>query len=189
MLSTTDAIVLSLQPISDQAHILHAYTRTGGRVNYKVYGLGRKKNAGLYSPLALLQLTIDRHSIRTAQLSFVPTAITTDPYKRTVALFLGEVLYHVLRHPMPDEAMFDFLFNAIEALDKTDEPQNFHVHFLIAFAARLGFAMEETHPLFTTPTTRAERQEQLRGLCAYFAEHVETWESPRSLEILTEVFD
>ena len=137
----------------------------------------------------MLQLTIDRHSIRTAQLSFVPTAITTDPYKRTVALFLGEVLYHVLHHPMPDEAMFDFLFNAIQALDKTDEPQNFHVHFLIAFAARLGFAMEETHPLFTTPASRTERQEQLRGLCAYFSEHVETWESPRSLEILTEVFD
>lgn len=43
MLTTTEAIVLSLQPYSDKAHILHAFTRAGGRVNYVVYGLGRKK--------------------------------------------------------------------------------------------------------------------------------------------------
>ena len=60
MLSTIDAIVLTLQPHTDKAHILHAYTRAGGRVNYRVYGLmSRKKNIGLYTPLSLLQITAD----------------------------------------------------------------------------------------------------------------------------------
>ena len=112
MLTTTDAIVLSLQPHSDKAHILHAYTRTGGRVNYMVYGLGRKNTAGKYSPLSVIQITADTPSaqelngkpasLRTAQLTFVPRTITKDPYKRTIALFISEVLYHVLRYPMPD---------------------------------------------------------------------------------------
>lgn len=190
MLNTTDAIVLSLQPHSDKAHILHAYTRASGRVNYMVYGLGRKNTAGKYSPLSIVQLTADERSIRTAQLSFVPMTTVTDPYKRTIALFISEVLYHVLRHPMPDEPMFDFIAQAIQALDEAEEPQNFHIDFLIGLAAKLGFTIPEDDALMAVvPHTRTERQKKLRDLCAYFEEHVETWQDPKSLNILTEVFD
>ena len=186
MLSTTDAIVLSLQPRSDKAHVLHAYTRAHGRVNYMVYGLGRKNSAGKFSPLSILQITTDDKSIRTAQLNYVPTTITTDPYKRTIALFVSEVLYHVLRHPMQDEPMWDFIEQAIKELDQSDAPQNFHLGFLTQFAAKLGFAMEEV-PIM--PKSREDRQAQLHTLCNYFEEHVETWETPRSLDVLMEVFD
>ena len=186
MLSTTDAIVLSLQPHSDKAHMLHAYTRTGGRINYMVYGLGKKNTSGKYSPLSILQLTTDKKSIRTAQLSYVPDSIITDPYKRTIAIFISEVLYHVLRHPMPDEPMFTFIERAVRELDQSTEPQNFHIAFLVDFAAQLGFAMEQT-PDF--PTTRSERQKTLHDLCNYFEEHVETWQNPKSLDILMDVFD
>ena len=190
MLSTTDAIILSLQPQSDKAHVLHAYTRAGGRINYKVYGLGRKNSAEKYSPLSIVQLTTDEHSVRTAQLTFVPRTLTADPYKRTIALFLGEVLYHVLRHPMQDEPMYDFIVQAVQQLDETDEPQNFHLHFLVDFAAKLGFAIPLTsNPLTTNPLTRSQRQKTLRLLCDYFEQHVETWQSPKSLDILMEVFD
>jgi recombinational DNA repair protein (RecF pathway) len=151
-----------------------------------VYGIGRKNTSGRYNPLSILQLTTDERSIRTAQLTFVPRTIDTDPYKRTIALFISEVLYHVLRHPMSDEPMFDFIAQSIQELDETDEPQNFHLAFLIGLAAKLGFAMSEELPL---PQTRTERQKQLRALCAYFEEHVETWKTPRSLDVLMEVFD
>jgi len=186
MLLTTDAIVLSLQPHSDKAHVLHAYTRTGGRVNYMVYGIGRKNSAEKYSPLSVVQLTADERSVRTAQLCYVPQTTNSDPYKRTIALFLSEVLFHVLRHPMTDERMYSFIEQAVQALDRTDTPQNFHLQFLIGFAAQLGFEMPETPPM---PHTRAERQEALQLLCAYFAEHVETWQNPLSLDVLMEVFD
>jgi DNA repair protein RecO (recombination protein O) len=194
MLTTTDAIVLSLQPHSDKAHVLHAYTRAGGRINYMVYGLGRKNASGHYTPLSMVQLTTDARSVRTAQLSYVPRTLVTDPYKRTIALFISEVLHNVLRHPMPDEPMFDYLVQAIEELDRTDRPQNFHVLFLIGFAAKLGFAIPEDDSIQQSsitfqPTTRAERQQTLRALCAYLAEHVETWQEPRSLDVLMEVFD
>jgi DNA repair protein RecO (recombination protein O) len=194
MLSTTDAIVLSLQPHSDKAHVLHAYTRAYGRVNYMVYGMGRKNTSGRYTPLSLLQLTTDNRSIRTAQLSFVPRTIDTDPYKRTIVLFISEVLYHILRHPMADEPMYDYISEAVQALDATDKPQNFHLLFLVGLASRLGFAIDSANPLSlitegVLPLTREERQKQLRALCNYFAEHVETWQEPKSLEILMEVFD
>ena len=186
MLNTTDAIVLSLQPHSDKAHVLHAYTRAGGRGHYMVYGLGRKNTSGRYTPLSVLQITSDERSVRTAQLAFVPRTIDTDPYKRTIALFISEVLYHVLRHPMPDEPMYEFIAGAVQALDEESEPRNFHLRFLMDFAAKLGFAMEE-EPLL--PATRKERQELLRTLCEYFEEHVETWQEPKSIAVLMEVFD
>lgn len=197
MLATTDAIVLSLQPHSDKAHVLHAYTRAGGRVNYMVYGLGRKNAAGKYNPLAVIQLSADFPAaqsglggkfptVRTAQLTFIPQTTITDPHKRTIALFISEVLFHVLRHPMTDEPMFDFLVQTIEELDRTIEPQNFHLAFLVNFAAKLGFKMEK-EPEF--PTSRKARQTVLKALCEYMAEHVETWQDPKSLDVLMEVFD
>ena len=198
MLSTTDAIVLSLQPHSDKAHLLHAYTRAGGRVNYMVYGLGRKHAIGMYMPLSLIRITADHSPSRPPTLKEATLLttndkrLTTDIYKQTVSLFIAEVLFHVLRHPMQDEPMFDFLEQAVQELDSTDAPQNFHLRFLTDFAAKLGFAIPEDHPLSLSPSnplTRKERQSALRALCDYFAEHVETWQEPRSLDVLMEVFD
>lgn len=192
MLTTTEAIVLSLQPHSDKAHVLHAYTRAGGRINYRVYGIGKKNSSGKYTPLSIIQLTTDERSVRSAGLSYTPLTLTTDPYKRTIVLFMAEILHNVLRHPMADEPMFDFLIQAIQTLDQTTEPQNFHLDFLFHFAAKLGFAIPEDSKLYTlhrSPSTRKARQEALHALCAYYAEHVETWQSPRSLDILMEVFD
>ena len=198
MLSTTDAIVLSLQPHSDKAYILHTYTRASGRVNYMVYGLGRKHAIGLYTPLSLLSITAEypsssrpptlKEATRLAGASPAEESGGNIFYRQSVALFLSEVLYHTLRHPMADEPMFDYLAQAVQALD--DSP-NFHLQFLVGFAAQLGFAIdEEKQPqLVRLPQTRAERQEQLRLLCDYFSEHVETWVEPRSLEVLTEVFN
>ena len=200
MLSTTDAIVLSLQPHSDKAHILHAYTRTGGRVNYMVYGIGRKHAIGLYTPLTLLQITADHTSTKPPTLkeavrltSNSASGLTSNIYKQTICLFIAEVLFHVLKHPMADEPMYDFIAQAIEELDQTTEPQNFHLRFLAGFAAKLGFEIPSSSnplpPSSTNPLTRSERQKALRSLCDYFAEHVETWKTPRSLDVLIEVFD
>ena len=203
MLSTTDAIVLALQPYSDKAHILHAYTRAYGRVNYKVYGLGRKHAIGMYAPLSLIQITASypASGIPTLREAVQQTKAVLQSegrscseavlqhrglYRQTISLFIAEVLYHVLRHPMPDEPMFEFLAQAIQELNATDEPQNFHIQFLIGLATMLGFGIEQDPPL---PTTRTERQKTLRTLCAYYEEHVETWQEPKSLDILMEVFD
>ncbi len=82
--------------------------------------------------------------------------------------------------------MYDFIAQAIEDLDRSDTPQNFHLQFLIGLAAKLGFEMENAPDL---PQTRADRQKTLRQLCQYFDEHVETWKEPKSLDILMEVFD
>jgi hypothetical protein len=87
---------------------------------------------------------------------------------------------------MADEPMFDFIEQSIRELDRQDEVQNFHVRFLIDFAAKLGFGMVKEPAL---PRTRAQRQKTLQQLCKYFEEHVDTWQNPRSMDVLMEVFD
>jgi hypothetical protein len=163
-----------------------------------VYGLGRKNAIGKYMPLSLIQITADHPvsglpTLREASLlPLISNPLISNPSKQAISLFIAEVLYHVLRHPMTDEPMFDFLAQAIQSLDTTNEPQNFHLQFLADFAAKLGFAIDPadlSNPLILSPETRRERQKQLRALCSYFEEHVETWQTPKSLDVLMEVFD
>ena len=189
------AIVLSLQPYSDRAQILHTYTREHGRTNYMLYGLGKKQSQALYAPLSLLEIAVSPSSkslpsLKEAHLAFVPQHLHTDMRRQTVALFIAEVLYRTLRHPMADEALFDFIASTIRFLDTTEQPENIHIAFLIHLAAHLGFAIdEETHPdLLTLPQSRSARQKQLRALCDYFALHIDGWQTPLSLDVLTEVF-
>lgn len=197
MLTTTEAIVLSLQPYSDKAHILHAFTRAGGRVNYVVYGLGRKKSAAQYSPLSLVELTADMQpnrqfqTLRQARLLYTPTQLPTDFRRQTVAIFLAEVLLRTLRHPMEDPELFLYLTSVVRELDTTPEPENLHIRFLVGLATLLGFGIdEEMHPELTQiPSTRQARQQQLQALCQYFSDQIEDWQFPRSLDVLMELFD
>ena len=189
------AVILSLRPYSDRAHIVHTYTRACGRMNYMVYGLGKKKSSALYAPLSLVEMEVSglgkaMGSVREAHLAYVPQRIGTDMRRQTVALFIAEVLYRTLRHPMGDEGLFDLIAATVRLLDNTEQPENVHLAFLIRLAEQLGFAInEDEHPeLVGQPNGRKGRQEQLRGLCQYFAQHIDGWQDPLSMDVLAEVF-
>lgn len=198
MLVTTQAIVLNLQRHNDRSHILHTYTAYGGRVNFMLYGVGsKKKSAALYAPLSRIEITADirpDRPIPTAkEVQLLPSEGNPQMSltQSSVRLFIAEILYRILRHPMPDEAMYRFLENSLSILDNATVLQDFHTSFLVGFAARLGFAIDETeHPeLLRTPVSRADRQLLLRQLCDYYAIHLEDFQYPLSLDVLTEVFD
>ena len=188
------AVILSLRPYSDRAHIVQTYTRACGRMNYMVYGLGKKKSSALYAPLSLVEMEVSgpgkaMGSVREAHLAYVPQRIGTDMRRQTVALFIAEVLYRTLRHPMGDEGLFDLIAATVRLLDNTEQPENVHLAFLIRLAEQLGFAInEDEHPeLVGQPNGRKGRQEQLRGLCQYFAQHIDGWQDPLSMDVLAEV--
>ena len=189
------AVILSLRPYSDRAHIVHTYTRACGRMNYMVYGLGKKKSTGVYAPLSVVEMEVSAsgramESVKEAHLAYIPQRIATDMRRQTVALFIAEVLYRTLRHPMTDEGLFDMIASTVRLLDSTEQPENVHLAFLIRLADQLGFAInEDEHPeLVGLPESRKGRQEQLRGLCKYFAQHIDGWQDPLSMDVLTEVF-
>lgn len=146
--------------------------------------------------MTLAELVWDDHSARNLPTlrDLHPLYIPNHPGdvpRQCVALFLAEVLYRILRHPMPDDDMFRLVEYFAVELDRTERPQDLHIHCLIALAECLGFAIDEqTHPeLIALPATREQRQQQLVALCDYLREHVEDMPDIASLPVLMEVFD
>ena len=192
----TAAIVLSITKYSDTGSVVHLYTAEHGRMQYVVYG---NKHKGVLRPLSIIDFTSSRRNNSPAQMAtissvsllYTPQALTTDIQRQCVAMFLAEVLLHTLRHPMSDQPLFDWLCQLIQHLDQAEDISNLHVEFLLEYATLLGIGVDDTeHPdWFTPPTTRLERQQRLRELSAYYAEHIEDFRPPKSLDILMEVFD
>ena len=190
------AIVLNITRYSDTGSIVHLYTAEHGRMQYAIYG---NKYKGLLRPLSIIDFTSTRRNnaptqmgtLSSLSLLYTPQRLTTDIQRQCVAMFIAEVLLHTLRHPMSDQPLFNWLCQLIQHLDQADDICNLHLEFLLEYATLLGIGIDDTeHPYwFTPPTTRQERQQRLRELCAYYAEHIEDFRPPKSLDILMEVFD
>ena len=190
------AVVLSVTKYSDTGTIVHLYTADHGRMQYMFYG---NKCKSIFRPLSVVEYTISQKNnssshicaISSATLLYTPKRIPIDVQRQCVAMFIAEILMYTLRHPMSDPPLFDWLCEVIHHLDQDDEISNLHLHFLIEYASHLGIGIDDTeHPdWYEAPVSRQERQQRLRELCAYYSEHIEDFRSPKSLDVLMEVFD
>ncbi|MCI7575310.1 MAG: DNA repair protein RecO [Bacteroidales bacterium] len=145
----TEAIVLHLAKYSDKASILHLYTMDQGRLALMVHGLHSKTGkltAGILEPLmhieieANLQPNRTIQTLKTAHLKYVPRQIRTDMNRRTVSMFIAEILYRTLRYPLSDPLLFQYLTNLIYQLDCTPNPENLHLQFLLNFMQYIGIS-------------------------------------------------
>ena len=191
-----NAIVLSTTKYSDTRNIVHLYTDQHGRMQYVTYG---NKLKGILRPLSIIEFTATLRNnapaqmgtVSSAALLYTPQRLSTDVQRQCVAMFIAEVLVSTLRHPMSDQPLFDWLCEIIQHLDQDDNITNLHIQFLLEYATFLGIGIDDTeHPeWFIAPTSRTQRQELLRSLCAYFEQHIEDFRPPKSLDVLMEVFD
>ena len=191
-----NAIVLSTTKYSDTRNIVHLYTDQHGRMQYVTYG---NKLKGVLRPLSIIEFATTRRNnapaqmgtVSSAALLYTPQRLSTNVQRQCVAMFIAEVLVSTLRHPMSDQPLFDWLCEIIQHLDQDDNITNLHIQFLLEYATFLGIGIDDTeHPeWFIAPTSRTQRQELLRSLCAYFEQHIEDFRPPKSLDVLMEVFD
>ena len=197
-----EAIVLGLIRHTDRASILRAYTRTHGRVNYMVYGRSSRRQPlmAMQMPLSEVEITSSGKedplsgtmpTLKEISLTHVPHCIPNDLRRQSVALFIAEILASLLVHPMADEQLYDFLRDTIADLDESPDTENVHLRFLHGLCMHLGVAIdEEQHPeLFLRPTSRHERQQLLGALCAYLEQQMDGFRTPKSLDVLMELFD
>ena len=86
------------------------------------------------------------HRFKEVQGGFVLQSLPFDVRKSTMALFMAEVLYRLVReYDEPNQALFDFVWNCVGALDSMDEGvANFHLWFLANLSRFLGFARATT---------------------------------------------
>lgn len=143
-------IVLHTIRYGDTSMVAYLLTDVHGRQNFMVQGVrsskGKGNKASLLQPMFLLEFEgistphsqMDRmKDVRTShQLRSLPF----DVRKSTIALFMAEVLYRLIKEVEPNSPLFDFVSNSVMALDAMDEGvANFHLWFMVQMSAFLGF--------------------------------------------------
>lgn len=192
----SSAIVLSVTKYSDRGSVVHLYTAEHGRMQYMVYG---NKYKGMLAPLSMVEITASRRNNAPMQMGtlssvdwlYLPQRLAVDVQRQCVAMFMAEVLQQTLRHPMSDPLLYAWLCWMIKRLDQSDDICNLHLEFLLEYATYLGIGIDDSEhsEWFSHPTSRSERQQRLRALVAYYREHIEEFNTPKSLDVLIEVFD
>ena len=131
--------------------VVYLLTDTGGRRSYMVQGVrsrnGRGSKLALFQPMfpvefeGLESSRQQMHRFKEVQGGFVLQSLPFDVRKSTMALFMAEVLYRLVReYDEPNQALFDFVWNSVGALDSMDEGvANFHLWFLVNLSRFLGF--------------------------------------------------
>ena len=146
MNENTRAVVIHTFSYSDTSLILKAYTEKFGYTSYLLKGYKkRKKDKILLHPLGLIEISAihkdntDLHFGRSVN-SYKPVQnITFDPVKSSIAMVLAEWLFHTVRIGEADKVFFIWLIQAIERLDKSEHPENFHLWFLLNLSKFMGF--------------------------------------------------
>ena len=149
MLNKTRGIVLHQIKYTGSGIIVYLYTRDFGRQSILIKGMRDKKSGKhnvLFQPLFILDIEMYYKEIRGIQVlkefsvSYSPSDIHTNIKKGCVAIFLGELLYCVLKEESPHKELFDFIEESIIYFDKeTTGYANFHIAFLAGLSSFLGF--------------------------------------------------
>lgn len=155
MYQKSRGIVLHTIKYSETSVIAKIYTEGFGLLSFIVKGVRSAKSkskASLLQPLTILDLEfLHRDSkpllyIKEFKRHYNYQTIPFDTLKSVVALFLLEVMNKAIHEHEANEEMFEFIFDALCELDKSEKLNpDFHLLFLIQFSRYLGFAPHENH--------------------------------------------
>jgi DNA repair protein RecO (recombination protein O) len=150
MLHKTRGIVLKTTLYSESSVIVQVFTEKFGIQSYLINGVKKaraKISMNMLQPLHLVDMVVyhkaNGNIQRVSELRPSPvfSSIPYDLTKRTIILFLNEVLYKSIRQQMADEHLFEFIYSAICWFDECGEGNvNFHLAFLLKLSRFLGFA-------------------------------------------------
>lgn len=150
MLHKSRAIVLHSLKYRDNSIIAYCYSEAFGRIAFMVngaFGKGRRPGrAAYFQPFALLDLVFYRKEgaglcrLKEVAVAATQSTLPFNPVKRSIALFLSEVVYRTVREEEANPALYSFLENAIRLLDMMQQGEaNFHLVFLMQLSRQLGF--------------------------------------------------
>ncbi len=143
-------VVLHTLKYGDSSMVAYLLTDVGGRRSYMVQGVrsrsGRGSKLALFQPMFPLEFEglesskQQMHRFKEVRTAFSLRTLPFDVRKSTMALFMAEVLYRLVRESEPNEALFDFVWGSVGALDAMQEGvANFHLWFLAHLSRFLGF--------------------------------------------------
>ncbi len=143
------AIVLHQIKYSETSLIVKIYTKEEGLLSFIVKGVRGKKGklrVAQFQTLNLLDLTYQQS--KKSQLRFINdlkvsepfTELLYDPVKRSVGIFIAELIQQCIKEQEQNQELFDFLYGSIQWLDLTSNNcSHFHLLFMMKLTKYLGF--------------------------------------------------
>ncbi len=148
-------IVLGTLKYGEKGVIVHMLTDVHGRQSYMVQGVkptAKGSRMALLQPMfavefeGLTSTKMSMHRLRDLVPGMVLQSSPFDVRKSTMSLFMAEVLYRLIKDNEPSEALFDFVWGSVAALDVLDEGvANFHLWFLANLSRLLGFSPDNEY--------------------------------------------
>src|SRR5690606_6552174 len=149
MLHKTRGIVLRTINHRESSVICQVFTEKFGLQSYIINGVKKNRakiHINILQPLHLLDLVVYHKATseiqRVAEARQLPLfqRIPYEDKKRSLAIFLTEVLQKCLKQQSADELLFEYIYYAVSWLDSTSETSpNFHLYFLLRLSKFLGF--------------------------------------------------
>ena len=155
MLHKTRGIVFKTTSYSESSVVVQVFTEKFGLQSYLINGVKKPKakiKMNILQSLHLLDMVVYHKSSgniqRVSELRQQPVFLSI-PYnviKSSLIMFLNEVLYKAIRQQTADDVLFEFLYHAIEILDRMETGfSNFHLYFLLRLTRFLGFYPDMTN--------------------------------------------
>lgn len=141
-------IVLNTIRYSDKHNIVHIYTDGRGLMSFAVpqgkTHAARMRNAMLM-PLSLIDLEATMRNghelsmLREVRRNYPLATLYSDPIKNAIALFISELLAHVIQEPEGNSYLFRYIEQSVQLLEQMpNQIANFHICFLFHLGAHLG---------------------------------------------------
>ena len=148
---TARGVVIGTLKYGEKGMVVQMLTSTLGRQSYMVQGLGSRRGRGArpahVQPMFALEFegleSPPRGMPRLGEVhaGIVLQSIPFDVKKSSIALFMAEVLYRLVKESEANAMLFDFVWGSVEALDTAAEGvANFHLWFLSNLCRFLGFS-------------------------------------------------
>jgi len=150
VLETTEVIPIGSLKYGDSSLIVHCFTQSKGMRSFLLKGILNSKKKGLrrsfFQPLTTIEIIASFKPseslsfIREARVVRAFQSIPIDIRKKTLILFLSEMLFQVLKEePQKNDSLFSFLKSSLHWLDTNDAVSNFHLKFLLDLTKYVGF--------------------------------------------------
>lgn len=156
MVVKTKAIVISTTKYQEKSLIVKCLTKSDGIKTYFIHnaftGKNNKQKSSLFQPLNQLEIEAfhknkgNMEKFKEVKICYPYQNIYLDIVKTSITLFLSEILHNTIKEEGKNEALFDYLENALQWFDSQKEMYNFHLILLLQLTKYLGFYPQNNTP-------------------------------------------
>ncbi len=159
-----EGLFLNAQSYTESSVIIHLFTKQYGRQSFFFKGVKKKNHPYIFQPFHFIEFTSNFDPDKTLNSGSSPALIipfheiTNDIRKVSIALFLTEVMYYLLKEGAYSPLLYPYLERSITLFDKQPFYPDFHLIFLVNLLSFLGIQPKNNYSSFNQYFSISEAQ-------------------------------